>query len=897
MDFDSRQLEVISLDSGPHLVLAPAGCGKTAILAERVSRALQSGINPAEMLCLTFTNRASRGMRQRVDEIAGERAGDMFIGNTHRFCSRFLFENGIISQSSSILDEDDTLSIIDSTSSMISGGKTALTDCASLGFEDRRKLTAVIQLQHLMRQFRLGHSNDILICTEGDYCDRDRRERFFSFGQFEQLCIYSGLPYRRQSLLDIYDTARARAASAEYGLRFDQLLRLMEAAKAYEAYKEEHQLVDFDDLLIETYDYARHNPETIQKYRWIQIDEVQDLNPLQFAIVDAFTARDHVTVYLGDEQQAIFSFIGAKLATLGQLKERCCGNIHHLDKCYRSPKYLLDVFNDYANLELDTDPELLPQPNNTDAPGATDLLLYYARNSESAVHAAARLARDYSQGRTAILVSSNADADAISTCLGDTAHFKISGTDVFATPQLRMLLAHLNVVSNEHNFLAWARLLSMLKLTKTYPVARKFMKRLRDAAVCPTDFLLYPGSAYTLEFIRHYGSEPVVVFDTETTGLDIYSDDIVQIAADKYIGGEKVDSLNIILETNREIPAKLGDIVNPLVEEYARRPKLHRSEGLRQLLDFARGCVLVGHNVEYDYRILIENCRRDLPDADIPVMFPQVYDTLKLARILCPQFKSYKLKDLLTALQLEGQNSHLADEDIAATFSLAQYLLEKARSLKSHTEECIIKGAEWGEQFRQAYGKLYCEAVDSLYRRRAENEPPALTAEIVKAYDYFIEKGYIHPLDKLHYISEYLDRKVIDLQIERSLYEQLYRHIMDLNTFREADLCDSDVVSERIFVATVHKAKGLEFDNVIVYGCVDDAYPFFASKSDPNLMREDARKLYVALTRAKRRLCLLAYNEKVVYSARYNSTNRFRAELSPFLSRVIARHPFRTVSE
>ena len=59
---------------------------------------------------------------------------------------------------------------------------------------------------------------------------------------------------------------------------------------------------------------------------------------------------------------------------------------------------------------------------------------------------------------------------------------------------------------------------------------------------------------------------------------------------------------------------------------------------------------------------------------------------------------------------------------------------------------------------------------------------------------------------------------------------------MDLNTYKEADLCDDEknsVIKEKVFIATVHKAKGLEFENVIVYGTIDDIYPFFANRNDP----------------------------------------------------------------
>jgi DNA helicase-2/ATP-dependent DNA helicase PcrA len=73
-----------------------------------------------------------------------------------------------------------------------------------------------------------------------------------------------------------------------------------------------------------------------------------------------------------------------------------------------------------------------------------------------------------------------------------------------------------------------------------------------------------------------------------------------------------------------------------------------------------------------------------------------------------------------------------------------------------------------------------------------------------------------------------------------------------MSTLKEADLCGSDVLDERVFVTTVHKAKGLEFDDVIVFDAVEGRYPNFYNQDNLRLKAEDARKFYVALSRAKK---------------------------------------------
>lgn len=896
---DEMQRQVIRIDSGYHLVLAPAGCGKTDILAERVQRAIHNGMSADNMLCLTFTNRASRGMRSRVSKILGDKANDLFIGNTHRFCSKFVFENNLISQSSSIMDEDDVLSVINSLSHFVKEDIQDISEVASLDYESHKRLTAVLQVQHLMKQYRLGHPHSVVLSKESDFVDSYREVRFFSPKMFALLCREAGLPVTIDSLLIIYDNISSYLNSPDI-VQSKDLVKLLNVAKAYEEYKDSENVIDFDDLLIITYEYARHNPELIHKYKWIQIDEVQDLNRLQFAIIDAFSDDDNVTVYLGDEQQAIFSFIGAKLDTLGWLKKRCGSNLHHLNKCYRSPKYLLDIFNDYANLELDTDPDFLPSPNKFDVPAIDDLTLRYTHSNISAPDSVVELVSNYADGRTAILVNSNAYANEVSKTLelSNIPHFKISGTDLFSLKEIKFLFAHLNVVNFEINFLAWSRIFSSLKIIPKQAEARLFVSSMKNVGINPSDFIVYPQSSYLLEFLKYYRSSPVVIFDTETTGLDVFSSDIVQIAANKYVDGKLVEQLNILLHTEQVIPSKLGEIDNPLVDEYANNPHLERSVGLRKFIEFAKGCVLIGHNVQYDYNILLNNCKRDLPNVNIPETFPIVFDTLKLTRLVCPNYKSYKLKDLINALNLEGENSHLANDDIIATYSLVEYCFNKAKNLKTDIKRFLLNNSAIAGLLRKKYGAVYAHAKSVLYTQLS-NDSCALVQELKRVYDHYISSSVISPVAKFQYICDFLKKNVIKVKDEPSLYEQLSNHIMDLNTYKEADLCDDEkntVIKEKVFVATVHKAKGLEFDNVIVYGTINDIYPFFANKDDEVACKEDARKLYVAITRAKKRLCLLAFNYKEGLS-RSGNPYCFAAKLSPFLRKVINRHQFHTIDE
>ena len=110
--YDKEQLQAIKANGGYYLVLAPPGCGKTDILSERIVYAHERGVEFSDMLCLTFTNRASRGMKDRVRQKVGENASQVFVGNVHRYCSNFLYANALIPENASIIDEDDLADIL-----------------------------------------------------------------------------------------------------------------------------------------------------------------------------------------------------------------------------------------------------------------------------------------------------------------------------------------------------------------------------------------------------------------------------------------------------------------------------------------------------------------------------------------------------------------------------------------------------------------------------------------------------------------------------------------------------------------------------------------------------------------------------------------------------------------
>ena len=881
---DKYQIPVVEASHGYHLVLASPGCGKTHILAERIRYARERGVKYEDMLCLTFTNRAAREMTNRIQKVVGGDFSELMVGNVHRFCSKFLFEQGRIPADSAIIDDEEAVSIIADYRNEDEEGVTR-------DFNRYKGYQTIIFFQHFIYQLEHQHPWKYYLHPES-FTDDDREA-------VKHICASQKTEYDEQAVVNIYyhaqeymDEANAPGLDGKTADRIRVLLWKMYYANCYARYKEENHLFDFEDLLLYTYDIYRSDP-TCKRYPWIQVDEVQDLNGMQLAIIDLLTAEDNpMVMYLGDEQQAIFSFMGAKVETLTLLKMRCKGNIHHLQRNHRSPKYLLDVFNDYAEKQLKIDRELLPLSDNDTKATSGDLRIIHSSTIEAEhkdiTTEALSLYEQNKEERTAVIVSANSDADRISEAMTEAGltHFKVSGRDIFDTPDVKLLLAHLSVLSNEHNSIAWTRIMKGVRAFPSHALARRFNWKLKQLALSPSDFLLYPESCYTAEFLRAYNEEEIVVFDTETTGLNVFQDDIIEIAAIRIKGGEVVgEPLDLYIETDKPILPMLGDKENPMYAIYHEKMStgelLSPSDALRRFLTYVGTSPILAHNANYDYNILDNNLQRYCKDT-MQAHDIRCFDSLKLIRLLAPSLHSYKLESLLETFHLAGVNSHQAIDDVKATVSLVRLCAEKAREKQAQQAAfiCHPKVKPFANVLRSNYGECYREAVNRLYKLSTDHEP-ALVSELSAAYNAFRSDGLINDIPRLDYILRYLRIDMLtDETVANALAPQLSQYVMDINTLKEADFCNSKSILERIYVTTVHKAKGLEFDNVIIFDAADGRYPNAYNKTKQQ-DEEDARKFYVAMSRAKRRLFIAYSLQRVDRHGRV-----FNHDLTPLMDSI-----------
>ena len=245
---DPCQQEVIEAQGGFHLVLAPPGCGKTQILTERIRYAHDlEGVAYKDMLCLTFTNRAARGMIERISQnITDDDVRDVFVGNVHRFCSKFLFAEGLVPAESSVIDEDDAVSIL---ARYLGEDEYMVLS----NYNRRRSYSEIFHLESMMHQISHGHPKELRVHPD---CISPT-----DIAAMRRICSVMGKPFDAAAMTDIYNNVEqyrdlTQSDTCDYGDRqaIFKLLQKMSLAQQYRQYKRANRLLDFHDLLMMTYD-------------------------------------------------------------------------------------------------------------------------------------------------------------------------------------------------------------------------------------------------------------------------------------------------------------------------------------------------------------------------------------------------------------------------------------------------------------------------------------------------------------------------------------------------------------------------------------------------------------------------------------------------------------------
>lgn len=291
---NDQQRAAVEYIDGPQLVIAGAGSGKTRVLTYKIVHLLAKGYEPNRILALTFTNKAAREMRERIQSLVGEKtAARLWMGTFHSIFSRILRQNCErigFSRNYTIYDTSDAKSLI----------KMIVKD---MELDEKKYKISTIQNT-------ISWAKNALISPEAYAEDRELRESDSRAGRGRMAEIYKGY------------MARCRVADA----------------------------MDFDDLLYYTAVLLRDNPEVLRHYReyfrYVLVDEYQDTNFAQNYIMTMLTRGIGNVCVVGDDAQSIYSFRGANIKNILELKKSYPNLLtFKLEQNYRSTQNIINAAN------------------------------------------------------------------------------------------------------------------------------------------------------------------------------------------------------------------------------------------------------------------------------------------------------------------------------------------------------------------------------------------------------------------------------------------------------------------------------------------------------------------------------------------------------------------------
>lgn len=289
-----QQRDAVEYLDGPQLVIAGAGSGKTRVLTYKIVHLITHGVEPWRIMALTFTNKAAREMRERIEQLVGEKvASKLWMGTFHSIFSRILRREADkigFRPSFTIYDADDSRALI----------KSIVKD---MNLDDKVYKASVVQNA-------ISMVKNALISPEQYAMDRDLME--------------ADRRARRPQIVDIYRTYRSRCRVAG--------------------------AMDFDDLLFYTNVLFRDHPELARHYgeyfRYVLVDEYQDTNFAQHCIVSQLCKGSRCLTMVGDDAQSIYSFRGANIRNILNLRKAYPDlKIFKLEQNYRSTRNIVQAAN------------------------------------------------------------------------------------------------------------------------------------------------------------------------------------------------------------------------------------------------------------------------------------------------------------------------------------------------------------------------------------------------------------------------------------------------------------------------------------------------------------------------------------------------------------------------
>ncbi len=407
-----EQQKAVQTTNGPLLLMAGAGSGKTRVLTHRIAYLLgEKGVAPWNVLAITFTNKAAREMRERIDTLVGPEAEDIWISTFHSMCVRILrrdIDRIGINRNFTILDASDQLTVV-------------------------KKIM---------------------------------KERNIDPKKFDPRSILGGISNAKNELL----SADKYAKQISIADPFEKL-----TSDVYTEYQKrllKNNSLDFDDLIMTTIQLFDRIPEVLEfyqrKFQYIHVDEYQDTNRAQYILVNKLAARFKNLCVVGDSDQSIYRWRGADISNILSFeKDYENAQVILLEQNYRSSQSILNA----ANAVIENNSNRKPKKLWTDNQIGSKISYYRAATEKDEAYFVAKKIRDEIQMGNrkytdfAVLYRTNAQSRMVEEIfLKSNIPYKIvGGIKFYDRKEIKDILAYLRLIANPDDEISFARIINMPK--------------------------------------------------------------------------------------------------------------------------------------------------------------------------------------------------------------------------------------------------------------------------------------------------------------------------------------------------------------------------------------------------------------------------------------------------
>lgn len=405
-----EQQKAVKATDGPLLIMAGAGSGKTRVVTHRIAYLMvEKGVNPYNILAITFTNKAAREMRERITKMMGGAAEEIWISTFHSMCVRILRR-----------------------------------DIDRIGFN---------------RNFTILDTTDQLSVIKGILKDKNIDPK-----KFDPRAILGTISSAKNELITTEEYAKTA------GGYFEQVVS--DVYEEYQKRLRKNQALDFDDLIMTTIHLFQRVPEVLEyyqrKFQYIHVDEYQDSNKAQYLLVKLLASRFRNLCVVGDSDQSIYRWRGADISNILSFeKDYPNATVILLEQNYRSTKRILLAANQVISNNMNRKAKNLWTEN----PEGNKIVYYRADSEQGEAQFVAgkikELTRDdqYNLSDIAILYRTNAQSRVMEEVLlkSNIGYSIVGGTKFYDRKEIKDMLAYLRLISNPDDDISLQRIINVPK--------------------------------------------------------------------------------------------------------------------------------------------------------------------------------------------------------------------------------------------------------------------------------------------------------------------------------------------------------------------------------------------------------------------------------------------------